>query len=117
VGSEMLHYEVVYVYEKGDTRAASCDPDMNCHNLYSLGISVGFAEYGALMNAKPQIIVQYLDGAITHANASKCMPVEGLKAIRQKIMSASSSNPYYNEITRLRNDLAIYAEKYCNCCK
>jgi hypothetical protein len=114
-GSEQLGYEVVYVY--GHQTQVNCDPDMNCHNLYSVGVAIAFAEYGALTNAEPKNVADNVDIAIGHAKASKCVPTDKLISLRQKLNSASSSYPLYNEISTLRNDLAIYVEKNCNCCK
>lgn len=116
-GSDMLHFEVVYIYKKGAAPSAQCDPDMNAHNLYSLGVGMGMAEYAALMNAKTSAVVDYLNVAIDHAKASKCAPFEKLENIRKKLLTATSSNQYYNEIAALRNELAVYVGLHCNCCR
>ncbi len=116
VGSERLHYEAVYVFEKGLHPKINCDPDLNCHNLYSVGVLIGFAEYGAFKNDDPKFLAEQLDGAIIHAEASKCVPTEKLRQMSSKLKQASSSKPFHNELTNLRDEIARYVEKNCNCC-
>lgn len=117
VGSEILRYEVAYLYEKGLQQSSNCDPDMNCHNLYSVGVQVGMAEYGSLNNHGPAFIAELLDGAIGHAIASKCVPTDQLEDLSRRLKNAAESRPFYDEIVSARVALAEYVEKNCNCCK
>lgn len=116
VGSERLHFEVVYIFERDHQPNAKCDEDLNCHNLYSLGVLIGFAEYAALKDNSPAFVAEQLDAAILQAKASNCMPFDKLQELSSKLKNASSSYTYYQEISMLRQKLAVYAEANCNCC-
>ena len=116
VGSERLHFEVVYLFEKGLRPQQDCDPDLNCHNLYSVGVLIGFAEYGASKNDDPKVLAEHLAGAIIHAQASKCVPTDGLQKMMNKLRVASSSRSLHTELTHLRDQIAKYVEQNCNCC-
>ncbi len=116
VGSERLHYEVVYVFEHNYSSQVGCDPDINCHNLYSVGVLVGFAEYGAFKNDDPLFLAQEIDGAIEHAKASNCVPIDMLMKLSQRLKSAAASKPLHSDLTALRHGLAKYVESECNCC-
>ena len=116
-GSERLHYEVIYLFERGYQKTINCDPDINCHNLYSLGVLIGFAEFGALVDQEPPLVAENLSGAIEQAIASKCVPADDIIKLRNKVKSASSSNTYYLEISALRQHIAQFVETNCNCCR
>ena len=116
VGSEILRYEVVYVYEKGLQQTANCDPDISCHNLYSIGVNIGMAEYAALKNEPTDFVAALIDGAIGHAKASKCVPTAQLEEINRWLKTAEESQLFYNDIVQERVRLAEYVEEHCNCC-
>ena len=117
IGSERMHYEVVYLFERGYQKTINCDPDINCHNLYSLGVLIGFAEFGALMDQESSLVAANLSGAIEQAIASKCVPEDEIIKLRNKVKSTSSSKTYYLEISALRQEIAQFVESNCNCCR
>ncbi|MBT8220909.1 MAG: hypothetical protein KJP00_13850 [Bacteroidia bacterium] len=116
-GSERMHYEVVYLFERGYQKKTGCDPDMNCHNLYSLGVLIGFAEFGALVDQEPPLVAEQLTGAIAQAEASKCVSPDKIIALRNKVQNSTSSHTYYQEISALRQEIALFVQDNCNCCK
>jgi hypothetical protein len=116
IGSDRLHYEVVYLFEKNSPPTANCDEDLNCHNLYSLGVLVGFAEYGASKNDSGSFLADQIDSAIKQAEASNCVPTDELKVLSKKLRNSTNTKALHSEVSSLRIKIAEFVEKHCNCC-
>jgi Laminin B (Domain IV) len=84
--------------------------------IFSVGLTVGFAEYGAMKGDKPSFLAEKLKYAIENAEATGCIPTARLKELRQKMLNTSDSRSLYKEIEAYRRDELFYqVMEFCSC--
>ncbi|NND80491.1 MAG: hypothetical protein HKN53_11370 [Maribacter sp.] len=82
--------------------------------IYGLGVLVGIAENAALEDAKPSYVAEKLQFAIYSANMIGCVSSDPIWELREKMLTATSSNELYGEIEAYRRDV-LYLEILENC--
>ena len=109
----MGKHKVNYVYRKG---GAPTGP-INCHTLLGLGKNLFSLEYGALDNKDISTwMIPTLDAALRHVIASNCLSPAYLTDLRKRMVSASTSRPFYSEISAYALSVETEITTSCSCC-
>lgn len=116
------NHKVYYVYEYGSSGyikpiSKTNSKNLNCISLVSVGQLVGGLSIGAYEGYGYSWMVQAIDYALEHLEATNCMSTSYLKDLRRRINYAPNTKVFLNEIRAYEQSLYDEASKSCAACK
>jgi hypothetical protein len=108
----MGSHTVSYIY----TSAPVATGEINCHTLFGLGKLVSNLELGAWNGYGWDWMVETIDFALDHIEASNCLSSDYLVGLKSRITGAADTRSFYEEIQSYSLALNGEVETSCACC-